>query len=82
MNYKKSKKIDVWLQLRTCDKLIDGILYTVVLVTFTIRRQKIPRNYLVGDKFKYDEVIEEAILRNCTKDKVDSMLESLCLEIA
>jgi len=26
-------------------------------------------------------VIEEAILRNCTKDEVDFILESLCLEI-
>jgi len=26
-------------------------------------------------------VIEEAILRNCTKDEVDLILESLCLEI-
>jgi len=26
-------------------------------------------------------VIEEAILRNCTKDEVDLILESFCLEI-
>jgi len=31
--------------------------------------------------FNMIRAMEEAILRNCTEDDVDSILESLCLEI-
>jgi len=41
----------------------------------------IPRRSMYQSGGGMIRVIEEAILRNCTKDEVDLILESLCLEI-
>jgi len=52
-----------------------------IIADYGIDYRELKHAYYFGiPMYEYDKgVIEEAILRNCTKDEVDLILESLCV---